>query len=65
MNAIETPKQSSNIETALANVFSSIPLSHLTHKGLKLKSKVSKVEMQLNGNILPNRIYNDVDTNIL
>jgi hypothetical protein len=27
MNAIETPKKSSNIETALAKEFSNIPLS--------------------------------------
>jgi len=65
MNAIETPKQSSNIETALVNVFSSILLSHLKDRWLKLKNKVSKVGMNLNGNILPNRIYVDADTNVL
>lgn len=62
MNAIETPKKSSNIETALPIAFSSILLSHLTLRCIKLKSKVSKIEMNLNESILPNRIYVDADT---
>jgi len=61
MNAIVTPKKSSNIETALVKAFSSILLSHLTLSCIKLKSKVSKFEMTLNGNILSNRIYFDAD----
>jgi hypothetical protein len=62
MNAIEIPKKSSSIETALANAFSSILLSHLTLRCIKLKSKVSKIEMHLNASILPNKIYVDADT---
>ena len=65
MNAIETPKQNSSIETAVGNMLSSILLSHLTPWWVKLKSEVSKVGMNLNGNILPNRIYVDADTNVL
>jgi hypothetical protein len=32
---------------------------------MKLKSEVSKGEMNLNRNILPNGIYVDADTNVL
>ena len=65
METIEIPKNSSNIEAALEIKFSNILLSHLNVKRWRLKSKVSKTEMNLNESILPNRIYVDADTNIL
>jgi hypothetical protein len=42
MNAIEIPKKSSNIETALAKAFSSMLLPHLRRKRAKLKGKFQK-----------------------
>jgi hypothetical protein len=65
MEAIEVPKRNSNIETALAKAFSNILLSLLILNCPVLKSKVSKIEMNSNQNILPNRIYIDADTNVL
>jgi hypothetical protein len=65
MNAIEIPKTKSSIETALVKAFSNILLSLLTLNCPVLKSKVSKIEMKSNYNILPNRIYADADTNVL
>jgi len=51
MNAIETPKKSSNIETALLKVFSNTRLPHLTLSCTELKSKASEVEMSLRKHI--------------
>jgi len=65
MKTIEIPKKSSNIETALAKAFSNILLSPPNPYSSSVKSKVSKIEMNLNENILPNMIYVDADTNIL
>jgi hypothetical protein len=48
MNAIETPKINSNIETALVKAFSNILLSLLILNCPVLKSKVSKIEMNSN-----------------
>ena len=65
MHPIVTPKKSSNIETAFAKAFLNILLSHLILRYTKLKSKVSKIEMTLNRNMLLNRIYFDAGANIL
>jgi hypothetical protein len=52
MAAIETPKKSNNIETALLAVFSNIHLPHLTLTVTELKSKDSEVEMNLSKHIV-------------
>jgi hypothetical protein len=52
MAAIEIPKKSSNIETALLMVFSNIRLPHLTLSVTELKSKASEVEMSLSKHIV-------------
>ena len=65
MKAIEIPKKSSSIETALEKAFSSILLSPPNTEVCKVKKQVSKIGMNLNESILPNGIYVDADTNIL
>jgi hypothetical protein len=44
MNAIETPKNTSNIVTAVVYAFSSICLPHLTLRCIKLKAKFQKLK---------------------
>jgi hypothetical protein len=65
MNATETPKKNNNIETAPAKASSNILLSLPKSLSPALKSKASKIEMPLNGNILLDVIYVEVDTNVL
>ena len=65
MKAIESPKKNSNILTASMKALSNIPLPPCKPNHPALKSKVSKIEMHLNYNILPKMIYADADTNIL
>ena len=65
MKTTEIPKKTSNIETALAKAFSNILPSPRNPYPPALKSKVSKIEMNLNYSILSKMIYADADTNIL
>jgi len=65
MNATETPKKNTNIETAPAKASSNILLSPPKPLSPVLKSKASKIEMPLNESILLEVIYVDADTTIL
>ncbi|MEM3000069.1 MAG: hypothetical protein QW674_04830 [Candidatus Bathyarchaeia archaeon] len=67
MKAIEIPNSNSSIETALLNAFSntSFPPPILVVKWLALKSKVSKIDIQLTSEILRRMIYAAADTNVL
>ena len=65
MNATETPKKNTNIETAPDMASSNILLTPPKPLSPALKSKASKTEMTRNETILPEVIYVDGDTNIL